>query len=172
MSSFFGQRNTGYIEVDYQDWGGRIQAPLEAARQAILRKTIYDTAQTLDITGFMPCLTSDLSLVCRLNLLKDIKRYQQIWALFIAFCPVVRDTKHSTVANIRHAAVAPCGNMVCVHFFQLIDTVLVAVMSKCAKRAIRNTLRRCVSHLSFVNGAFCHFIKNTNVKQLCIGAAA
>ncbi len=46
LSSFFGQRNTGYIEVDYQDWGGRIQAPLEAARQAILSRKLLTFAYT------------------------------------------------------------------------------------------------------------------------------
>lgn len=46
LSSFFGQVNTGYIEVDYQDWGGRIQAPLEAARQAILSRKLLTFAYT------------------------------------------------------------------------------------------------------------------------------
>ena len=41
--------------------------------------------------------------------------------LFIAFRPVVGGAKHGAVANIRCATIAPCGNMVCVHFFQLID---------------------------------------------------
>ena len=71
--------------------------------------------------------------------LKSASRYKKIIAdtgLFIAFRPVVGGAKHGEVANIRCAAIAPCGNMVCVHFFQLIDTLLVVVAAKGAKRAV------------------------------------
>ncbi len=36
LSAFFGQQSEGYIEIDFDDWGGLIKEPFDKARQAIL----------------------------------------------------------------------------------------------------------------------------------------
>lgn len=81
-----------------------------------MKRSIFKTAETLESKGFLPFFYACLSL-------KSASRYKKIIAdtgLFIAFRPVVGGAKHGAVANIRCATIAPCGNMVCVHFFQLI----------------------------------------------------
>ena len=60
--------------------------------------------------------------------------------LFIAFGPVMGDAKHLAVLRRASAAFAPCGNVVGIHFVELIDSALVRVVPNRAERTVGLTV--------------------------------
>ena len=60
-------------------------------------------------------------------------------------------TEHLAVLNRAPATLAPCGNMVRVHFLKLIDFALVRVVSRGAERAIGFALCLCGARLLLVD---------------------
>jgi hypothetical protein len=56
--------------------------------------------------------------------------------LSVAFGAIVGSAKHLAVIRRASAALAPCGNVVRVHFGQLPYLALIGSMADCAKRTI------------------------------------
>ena len=56
--------------------------------------------------------------------------------LSITFGPIVGNAEHLAVLGRTFAAFAPCGNVVGVHFVELIDSALVRVVPNRAERAV------------------------------------
>ena len=54
----------------------------------------------------------------------------------ITFGPIVGNAEHLAVLGRASAALAPCGNVVGVHFVELIDPALVRVVPNRAERAV------------------------------------
>src|ERR1035437_4767171 len=71
--------------------------------------------------------------------------------LSITFGPIVGNTEHFAVVGRASAALAPCGNVVRVHFIELIDSALVRVVPHCAERAVGFGLRLCRARLLLVD---------------------
>ena len=65
-----------------------------------------------------------------------VKQMPEKEILFVTFCSVVGNTKHSTVFYISTTAFAPCSNMICFHFFLFINPLLIAVIAECTKWTI------------------------------------
>src|SRR5579884_310041 len=47
----------------------------------------------------------------------------------ITFCPIVGNAEHLAVVGRGCTALAPCGNMVSVHFLKVVDPALVCVVA-------------------------------------------
>ena len=56
--------------------------------------------------------------------------------LSITFGPIVGNAEHLAVLGRTFAALAPCGNVVGVHFVELIDSALVRIVPNRAERTI------------------------------------
>ena len=84
----------------------------------------------------------------------------------------MRFAKHLTVRNIRGAALTPCGNMVCIHLTYLVDTMLIIVMTKSAKRAVRLILFIGSIRLFLVNGTLSFLVKYPYRQQRSINFTA
>ncbi len=61
----------------------------------------------------------------------------------ITFDSIVGNAEHFQVVGRASATLAPCGNVVRVHFVELIDSALVRVVPHCAERAVGFAVRLC-----------------------------
>lgn len=61
------------------------------------------------------------------------------------------NAEHFAVVGRASAALAPCGNVVRVHFVELIDSALVRVVPYCAERAVGAAVRLCRARLLLVD---------------------
>ena len=83
----------------------------------------------------LPCIASEcLWVPAVLTLLYSPGRGKQKSP--IAFCPIVGDTKHLAVISRTSTALAPGGNVVCVHFGEIPYLAFVGSMADCAERAV------------------------------------
>ena len=69
------------------------------------------------------------------------------WPLLISLCPVMCLAKHLAVCNVRAAALAPCRNMVGIHFVELPDTLTISIMADGAIGAVAHSFGFCLRRL-------------------------
>ena len=81
-------------------------------------------------------------------------------------------TKHLTVFHICCSAFAPSGNVICIHFGYFPYTFFVVVAADSAERTVRHILCFCLFGLLCINRLFGRLVKDTDVKELVVGAAA
>jgi hypothetical protein len=75
--------------------------------------------------------------------------------LSITFGPIVGNAEHLAVVGRASAALAPCCNVVGVHFVEIIDPALVRVVPNRTERAVGLVLCLCRARLLFVDRVLC-----------------
>ena len=76
--------------------------------------------------------------------------------------------QHLAVFYICAAALAPCGYMVGIHFFQFPDAAGILVMTDGAVGAIANALGLCLIGLLLIYFAHGWLVEQTDIQELCI----
>ena len=92
--------------------------------------------------------------------------------LSITFGPIVGDAKHLAVLGRTFAALAPCCNVVGVHFVKFIDPALVRAVPNRAERAVGLALALSCLRLLSVCGPLDRCVEDPDLQQLRIDRAA
>src|SRR3984957_3632563 len=88
--------------------------------------------------------------------------------LSITFGPIMGNAEHLAVLGRPFAALAPCGNVVGVHFVDFIDSALVRVAPNRAERTVGLAVGpRCLRLLS-VCGPLDRCVEDPDLQQLCV----
>lgn len=80
--------------------------------------------------------------------------------------------EHFAVGFIGGAALAPCGDVVGVHFFQFPDAVLVGVVTDSAERAVGKAVSFGMVGLAFPDFALHYLIEHANLQEFGVGSPA
>ena len=76
--------------------------------------------------------------------------------------------QHLAVFYICAAALAPCGHMVGIHFFQFPNAAGILVVANGAVGAIANALGLCLIGLLLIHFAHGWLVEQTDIQELCI----
>ena len=92
----------------------------------------------------------------------------RFFRLSVAFGAIVGDAEHLAVLGRASAALAPCGNVVGVHFGELIYLALVGGMADCAERTIGFAIGFGSLRLLGVDGLLDRFVEHPYIQELRI----
>lgn len=80
--------------------------------------------------------------------------------------------KHLAVVHARCSALAPCSNVVGIHFLQFPDALAVSIVPDSAIRTVANTFSLCLIGLFLIYLAHGRFVKQAHVQQFCVLTSA
>ena len=85
--------------------------------------------------------------------------------LLITFCAVMGFAEHFAVVKGGRAALAPCGDMVCVHLSNLVDACAVGIIADRTERTVGDSLGFCLFCLTSISEFLGSVLENADMKE-------